>query len=306
MAYRFFVVPVHDEGSAIAELNGFVRSHRVLSVDRRWVDQGTESFWSFCVDYLERVAGGGADWQGQCHEPGEGRLSRGAEPEDFAVFARLRQMRKEISQAEAVPVYTVFTNEQLAQMVRTRATTKAGAGKDRRGRRRADRKYGPRFLEVLGKQVGPEARAGCGGQTCLSRWSTARTCGSPCTRRSAASARKATRDSSSRAWTRIWIGCGRLCAAVTSRWESYHQFTIFDPKERLITAPCFRERVLHHAVINVCEPVFERWLIVDTFACRGVRAGSPPRAGPGPSPAGFLSFSSSTSGNILTASPIRF
>ncbi len=48
----------------------------------------------------------------------------------------------------------------------------------------------------------------------------------------------------------------------------YHQFTIFDPKERLITAPCFRERVLHHAVINVCEPVFERWLIVDSFACR--------------------------------------
>jgi retron-type reverse transcriptase len=48
----------------------------------------------------------------------------------------------------------------------------------------------------------------------------------------------------------------------------YHQFTIFDPKRRLITAPCFRERVLHHAIVNVCEPVFERWLIADTFACR--------------------------------------
>ncbi len=28
------------------------------------------------------------------------------------------------------------------------------------------------------------------------------------------------------------------------------------------------ERVLHHAVMNVCEPDFERWLIDDTFACR--------------------------------------
>lgn len=46
------------------------------------------------------------------------------------------------------------------------------------------------------------------------------------------------------------------------------QFTIFDPKERVITAPCFRERVVHHAIMNVCEPVFERWLIDDTFACR--------------------------------------
>lgn len=49
---------------------------------------------------------------------------------------------------------------------------------------------------------------------------------------------------------------------------SYHQFTIHDPKERLITAPCFRERVVHHAIMNVCEPVFERRLIADSFACR--------------------------------------
>lgn len=48
----------------------------------------------------------------------------------------------------------------------------------------------------------------------------------------------------------------------------YHQFVIRDPKERVITAPCFPERVLHHAIINVCESVFERWLIHDTYACR--------------------------------------
>ena len=48
----------------------------------------------------------------------------------------------------------------------------------------------------------------------------------------------------------------------------YRQFVIHDPKERLITAPCFPERVLHHAIMNVCEPVFERALVFDTFACR--------------------------------------
>ena len=48
----------------------------------------------------------------------------------------------------------------------------------------------------------------------------------------------------------------------------YHQFTIFDPKQRVITAPSFRERVLHHSIINVCEPGFERSLIADSFACR--------------------------------------
>ncbi|MCA9093230.1 MAG: hypothetical protein KDA68_07060, partial [Planctomycetaceae bacterium] len=48
----------------------------------------------------------------------------------------------------------------------------------------------------------------------------------------------------------------------------FHQFLIRDPKERLITAPAFSERVLHHAILHVCEPWFERWLIDDTFACR--------------------------------------
>jgi RNA-directed DNA polymerase len=48
----------------------------------------------------------------------------------------------------------------------------------------------------------------------------------------------------------------------------FHQFLIRDPKERVITAPCFDERVLHHAIMNVCEPVMDRWLIDDTFACR--------------------------------------
>lgn len=49
---------------------------------------------------------------------------------------------------------------------------------------------------------------------------------------------------------------------------TFRQFVINDPKRRIITAPCFRERVLHHALMNLCEPVFERWLIDDTFACR--------------------------------------
>jgi hypothetical protein len=69
MAYRFFVVSVKEEGPA-ADLNGFLRGPRVLSVDRRRVEQGVESFWSFCVDYLESGAGGlvppGKNGAGRC------------------------------------------------------------------------------------------------------------------------------------------------------------------------------------------------------------------------------------------------
>ena len=48
----------------------------------------------------------------------------------------------------------------------------------------------------------------------------------------------------------------------------FHIFRIHDPKPRRIHAPCFRERVLHHALIGQMAPVLERGLVEDTFACR--------------------------------------
>ena len=48
----------------------------------------------------------------------------------------------------------------------------------------------------------------------------------------------------------------------------YHYFTILDPKERLICAAAFPQRVLHHAIMNVCHPYFEKHLIYDTYSTR--------------------------------------
>ncbi|HNW90513.1 MAG TPA: RNA-directed DNA polymerase [Bacteroidales bacterium] len=49
---------------------------------------------------------------------------------------------------------------------------------------------------------------------------------------------------------------------------NYHYFKINDPKERTICAASFPERVLHHAIMNICHPVFERQLIHHTYATR--------------------------------------
>lgn len=51
------------------------------------------------------------------------------------------------------------------------------------------------------------------------------------------------------------------------RWGNYRRFLIHDPKQREIRAPPFRDRVLHHAIVNVCDPLFERGFIADTYAC---------------------------------------
>jgi hypothetical protein len=44
MAFGFFTVPIQDSGRAQEELNTFLRIHKILSVDRRWLEQGAASF----------------------------------------------------------------------------------------------------------------------------------------------------------------------------------------------------------------------------------------------------------------------
>jgi retron-type reverse transcriptase len=46
------------------------------------------------------------------------------------------------------------------------------------------------------------------------------------------------------------------------------QFFITDPKKRLISAPAFRDRVVHHALVRIIEPIFEKRFINESFACR--------------------------------------
>jgi retron-type reverse transcriptase len=48
----------------------------------------------------------------------------------------------------------------------------------------------------------------------------------------------------------------------------YHSFYIHDPKQRLISAAPFRDRVVHHALVNRIEPIWEARFIHDTYANR--------------------------------------
>ena len=52
----------------------------------------------------------------------------------------------------------------------------------------------------------------------------------------------------------------------------FHVFKVYDPKERTIHAARFPERVFHHALMNLCEPVFERHLVFHSYACRKGKA----------------------------------
>lgn len=48
----------------------------------------------------------------------------------------------------------------------------------------------------------------------------------------------------------------------------YVHFMIHDPKQRKISAAPFRDRVVHHAVCNIIEPIFDARFIEDSYANR--------------------------------------
>lgn len=56
--------------------------------------------------------------------------------------------------------------------------------------------------------------------------------------------------------------------AHTYRPGRYASFYIHEPKRRLISAAPFRDRVVHHALCNIIEPLFERSFIADSYANR--------------------------------------
>ena len=65
----------------------------------------------------------------------------------------------------------------------------------------------------------------------------------------------------------------RELASNTWRPGPAFRFEIHDPKRRTITAAPFADRVVHHALIDVLEPVFERRMVAASFACRQSGAG---------------------------------
>ena len=53
MQYKFFGIPAADAAQAEAELNRFVRGHRVITVHRELVREAGTAYWAFCLEYLE-------------------------------------------------------------------------------------------------------------------------------------------------------------------------------------------------------------------------------------------------------------
>lgn len=106
----FFVSPF-GETTVCDELNQFLKSHRIVNVEKRLIDGERGTGWLFLVEYgserkPQAVGGQRIDYREVLNE------------QEYAFFDRLRQVRKTIAEQQGIPVYAVFTNEHLAGMVK--------------------------------------------------------------------------------------------------------------------------------------------------------------------------------------------
>ena len=142
----FFAVNAADPADAAQDVNAFLASHTILSMTKELIREADRAYWSICVEY-------------QVGNPTTDQITTSAKskidyrdvlsPEEFTVFSQLRDLRKKLAERDAIPVYAILSNAQLADMVqkkiisRTGLQTISGIGEGK------ITKYGDAFIDCL-------------------------------------------------------------------------------------------------------------------------------------------------------------
>jgi len=146
MQLKFFSIPVSGESPLIDELNKFLRSNRIVSVQKELTQRDTAPCWRICVEYLDMPSGKEKNHSRQREKIDYKEV---LSEKDFAVFARLREIRKKLAEKEAIPVYAVCTNEHLAQMARLRCSSLTELKEISGFGEAKAKKYGKAFLDAI-------------------------------------------------------------------------------------------------------------------------------------------------------------
>jgi len=116
MQFKSFFIPARYDNGECEECNRFLRSKKILSVDRQFTTEGNISGWALLVNYLD------VDGEREQRKKPRVDYKQLLSEKDFKLFTVLRQKRKELAEREGVPVYQIFSNEQLAEIAKSKIT----------------------------------------------------------------------------------------------------------------------------------------------------------------------------------------
>jgi len=117
MPIEFFSIPATTPADAEDELSRFLRGHRVAAIERHFAVVGGAPMWCLAVECLDSAPPSSSGEAG--FRKNRVDYKELLPPEDFARFSERRELRKQIAEAEGLPAYAIFTNEQLAAMAQT-------------------------------------------------------------------------------------------------------------------------------------------------------------------------------------------
>lgn len=110
--YASFFISPFGEKSITNELNAFLNSHRIINVEKRLIDSERGTGWVFLIEYVDQ------DGKNKSNSSQRVDYREVLNPEEYALFDKLRNLRKELAEKSGIPVYAVFTNDHLAAMVK--------------------------------------------------------------------------------------------------------------------------------------------------------------------------------------------
>ena len=147
MQFKIFTIPIIAEGRELEELNHFLRANKIVDIKKDLTTANGNSFWTFCVTYLPITC------LADLERSGQGKQSKidykdVLDADTFARFSRMRQLRKQIAESEAIPAYAVFTDAELAEMAKLDVLDLAHILKIQGiGKKKAE-KYGNAFCQI--------------------------------------------------------------------------------------------------------------------------------------------------------------
>ena len=116
LQYASFLLPLYPDSTEQETLNRFLRGHRIVQTRKELVATESASHWAVLVEYLDSPEKGAGEQQIKGKVDYKEILNAG----DFALFSKLREIRKKLAEENGLPVYAVCTNEQLAEIAKRR------------------------------------------------------------------------------------------------------------------------------------------------------------------------------------------
>jgi len=143
MQVKLFFIGIAGFEQGNDEVNKFLRSKKVVNIESHFVSHDKYCGWAFTVQYLDTT-------QNTITASPKEKIDykNVLDEATFEKFSKLREIRKQLSEEEAVPAYAVFTNEELAEIAKLEELTEKNMLKIQGiGEKKVER-YGKKMIEI--------------------------------------------------------------------------------------------------------------------------------------------------------------